>query len=69
MSAAVQIIGAGLSGMSAARHLEGDYELHEAAERVGGHVVTTNDEGFRFDRTEPPCDSLPPSQALPEDVP
>ena len=53
MSAAtpIQILGAGLTGMSAARHLGGDYALHERLAAVGGHVITVEQDGYRFDRT------------------
>ncbi|MCG8556658.1 MAG: FAD-dependent oxidoreductase [Proteobacteria bacterium] len=47
----VQILGAGLTGMSAAYHLGDDCEVHEKQRRAGGHVVTDEDRGFRFDRT------------------
>jgi protoporphyrinogen oxidase len=50
----VAILGAGLTGMSAAFHL-GEagigYRLFERAPRVGGHAITVEDEGYRFDRT------------------
>lgn len=49
--APIQILGAGLTGMSAARHLGGDYELHERLGHVGGHAITSERDGFRFDRT------------------
>ncbi len=54
MTAPIQILGAGLTGMSAARHLAdagADYDLHERLGHVGGHAITTEHDGFRFDRT------------------
>ena len=52
MSAApVQILGAGLTGMSAGYHLEEDYEIHEKATEPGGLCVTLEEDGYRFDRT------------------
>ena len=52
MSAApVQILGAGLTGMSAGHHLGQDYQIHERAEKPGGLVVTLEEDGYRFDRT------------------
>lgn len=50
-SAPVQILGAGLTGMSAGYHLGQDYEIHEKADRPGGLVVTVEECGYRFDRT------------------
>jgi len=47
----VVILGAGLAGLAAARHLRAPYRLLEAADRVGGLCTTTVDRGFRFDRT------------------
>jgi protoporphyrinogen oxidase len=47
----IQILGAGLTGMSAGHHLGEDYTLHERLPHVGGHVITLEREGFRFDRT------------------
>jgi len=49
--APIQILGAGLTGMSAAHHLGGDYEIHERLGHPGGHAITREREGFRFDRT------------------
>ncbi len=50
----VAILGAGLTGMSAAFHL-GEagvpHRLFERSDRVGGHAITVEDEGYRFDRT------------------
>jgi protoporphyrinogen oxidase len=51
----VLVLGAGLSGLSAALHLSRDgvrdVRHVERAGRVGGHAVTIEDDGFRFDRT------------------
>ena len=47
----VVILGAGLAGLSAARHLRAGYRLLEAADRVGGLCTTVEDHGFRFDKT------------------
>ena len=47
----IQILGAGLTGMSAGHHLGEGFALHEQRPHVGGHVVTLEREGFRFDRT------------------
>jgi protoporphyrinogen oxidase len=50
----VLVLGAGLSGLAAARAFEQrgiQYRLIEKSERPGGHAVTVLDEGFRFDRT------------------
>ncbi len=47
----IQILGAGLTGMSAGHHLGGDYEIHERQDRPGGHAVTVEEDGYRFDRT------------------
>lgn len=47
----VQILGAGLAGMSAGHHLGGDYEIHERQDRPGGHAITVEENGYRFDRT------------------
>jgi protoporphyrinogen oxidase len=49
--APIQILGAGLTGMSAARHLGDGYAIHERLGHVGGHAITTERDGFRFDRT------------------
>jgi YD repeat-containing protein len=52
--APVAILGAGLTGMSAAFHLRRagvPCRLFEALDHPGGHVVTIEDNGFRFDRT------------------
>jgi protoporphyrinogen oxidase len=50
----VVILGAGLTGMSAAFHLGGarvPYRLFERLPSPGGHAITVVDEGYRFDRT------------------
>src|SRR5262245_27903037 len=47
----VLILGGGLTGLSTARHLQARHRLIERGDRVGGHAVTVEDEGFRFDRT------------------
>jgi len=50
-SAPIQILGAGLTGMSAAHHLKQDFALHERLAHVGGHAITLPQDGYRFDRT------------------
>ena len=48
----IVILGAGLAGLSAARHLPtGSARIFERAAHCGGHALTTEHEGFRFDRT------------------
>jgi len=50
----VAILGAGLTGMSAAIELGQrgiGYRIFEKLAQPGGHVVTLEDSGFRFDRT------------------
>ena len=50
----VAILGAGLTGMSAAIELGRrgvGYRIFEKLARPGGHAVTIEDNGFRFDRT------------------
>jgi protoporphyrinogen oxidase len=50
----VAILGAGLTGLSAAIELTERSRPHRIFEKLavpGGHVVTTEDNGFRFDRT------------------
>ncbi len=50
----VAILGAGLTGMSAAIELGRrgvEYRIFEKLAEAGGHAVTTEDSGFRFDRT------------------
>lgn len=51
MGAPVQILGAGLTGMSAAHHLRADHEIHERLGHTGGHAITVEQDGYRFDRT------------------
>jgi UDP-galactopyranose mutase len=48
-SSPVVIIGAGLAGLSAAYHLEADYEIHEMASRPGGLCRSLTFDGFTFD--------------------
>ena len=50
-SAPIQILGAGLTGMSAAHHLGEGYAVHERLGHVGGHAITIEQDGYRFDRT------------------
>jgi protoporphyrinogen oxidase len=50
----VAILGAGLTGLSAALELERAGTPHRAFEKLpfaGGHAITIEDDGFRFDRT------------------
>jgi len=50
----VAILGAGLTGMSAAIELGAravPYRIFEKLAQPGGHVITVEDGGFRFDRT------------------
>jgi protoporphyrinogen oxidase len=47
----IQILGAGLTGMSAAHHLKTGFEIHERLGHAGGHVITLEQDGYRFDRT------------------
>lgn len=52
--APVAILGAGLTGMSAAHHLGAvgvGYRLFEKQMRAGGLAVTCEEQGYRFDRT------------------
>lgn len=53
-STPVAILGAGLTGMAAAYHLGRAGVPHRLFERLpypGGHVITVEEDGFRFDRT------------------
>lgn len=50
-STPVIILGAGLTGLSAAIHLEAPYRLLEKNDHVGGHCTTTEEQGYRFDKT------------------
>ena len=43
------VLGAGLSGLSAAHHLGGDCEVFEKEPWIGGHSHTHSFDGFRFD--------------------
>lgn len=50
----VAILGAGLTGMSCAHELAArgvPYRLFEKQPRVGGHAITVEEDGYRFDRT------------------
>ena len=50
----VAVLGAGLTGLSAALSLERagvEHRVFEKLSEPGGHAVTIEDEGFRFDRT------------------
>lgn len=47
----IRILGAGLAGMSAGWHLDEKFIIHERADRVGGHAITDEVHGYRFDRT------------------
>jgi protoporphyrinogen oxidase len=47
----IAILGAGLTGMSAAHHLGSDYVVYERLPHVGGHAITLEEQGYRFDRT------------------
>lgn len=51
---AVLVLGAGLTGMAAAHQLKArgvPFRLLERLEKPGGHVVTSEEDGYRFDRT------------------
>src|SRR5262245_6708202 len=50
-SAPIQILGAGLTGMSAGHHLQTGFEIHERLSHAGGHAITLEQQGYRFDRT------------------
>ncbi|HMR74799.1 MAG TPA: FAD-dependent oxidoreductase [Polyangiaceae bacterium] len=50
----VVVLGAGLTGLSAGRHLADAGVEHQVLEKLphaGGHAITLEDSGFRFDRT------------------
>jgi protoporphyrinogen oxidase len=50
----VAVLGAGLTGLSAGLDLERravDYRVFERSHQVGGHAVTSEESGYRFDRT------------------
>lgn len=47
----VVILGGGLTGISAALHLDAPWVLFEKEDRLGGHARTDEREGFRFDKT------------------
>jgi protoporphyrinogen oxidase len=50
----VAILGAGLTGMAAAFHLKQagvPFRIVERLEQAGGHAITIEEDGFRFDRT------------------
>jgi len=49
MSQRILVLGAGLSGLSAAYHLDGECELFEKEEYLGGHSRTKHVGGFNFD--------------------
>jgi protoporphyrinogen oxidase len=49
--APIQILGAGLTGMSAGHHLKAGFEIHERLGHPGGHAITIEQQGYRFDRT------------------
>ncbi|HHH11795.1 MAG TPA: NAD(P)/FAD-dependent oxidoreductase, partial [Sorangium sp.] len=54
MAVPVAIVGAGLTGMSAAHHLHAagmECAIFEKEAQVGGHAITTEERGYRFDRT------------------
>jgi protoporphyrinogen oxidase len=44
------IIGAGVSGLSLGLLLDGEFEIFEAADDVGGHATSIVDDGWTFDR-------------------
>ena len=53
-AAPITILGAGLTGLSASYHLQAagvDHRAYEKSSRVGGLATTTEDSGYRFDRT------------------
>jgi len=45
----ISILGAGLAGLSAARHLKGEYTILEKDNRVGGLSKSVNIDGYVFD--------------------
>jgi protoporphyrinogen oxidase len=48
----IVVLGAGLTGLGAARHLPaGETRVIERAAVAGGHAVTVEEQGYRFDRT------------------
>src|SRR5262245_32078746 len=50
----VAVLGAGLTGKSAAYHLRLagiDHRIFERLPHAGGHVITVEEDGYRFDRT------------------
>ncbi len=47
----ITILGAGLTGLSAAHHLGEGYQVLERLGHVGGHAITLEESGYRFDRT------------------
>ncbi|MGH7897669.1 MAG: NAD(P)-binding protein, partial [Candidatus Binatia bacterium] len=49
MADTVIILGAGLAGLSAAAHFEGDSEVFEKENYVGGHCRSKQVDGFHFD--------------------
>ncbi|HKA93430.1 MAG TPA: FAD-dependent oxidoreductase [Acidimicrobiia bacterium] len=44
------IVGAGVSGLSLALLLDGEFEIFETADDVGGHAASVVEEGWTFDR-------------------
>ena len=44
------IIGAGVSGLSLALLLDGEFEIFDAADEVGGHAASIIEDGWTFDR-------------------
>ncbi|MFB6300644.1 MAG: FAD-dependent oxidoreductase, partial [Halobacteriales archaeon] len=53
MTADIVVVGAGLAGLVAARHLADagfDVQVYERADRVGGRVRTDHSDGFTLDR-------------------
>lgn len=67
----IVILGAGLSGLSIAHHLEGGYRLYEKESEVGGTCRTRFVDGFGFDYAEHFLrlpDSMPEVGALARDL-